>query len=531
MIITMAKRWAAPAVVPRRLAAPVAAPVAMLLLLVSPQCRADWKIKPAVELRETYSDNVQLTTDELARGQFITDLAPSLSIANNGPRLKLSAAFTTHLFAYSNDRIEGTNRSQRQLAANARAKLIEDLLFFDATASIDQRAVSAFGPQVANNGYAGTNRTEVSTWRISPYLAHRFGSAATAELRYARDAVKSGDIGLGNSTGNTVSTSISSGPAFRTIGWGLRASHLALDSTRGGESTEDTASAQLNWRISEALSVNANSGYDKYDYKALEGDTAGPSYSLGLVWSPSRRTQLQASAGKRYYGNSYMLNATHRSRHTVWNVSYNDAVTTTRGEFLRPVSIDTATLLDGLFSATISDPVARQQAVDAYIRSNGLPASIIQSTNSFSNRYILQKQFQASAAFNTAKTITVLSLNATRRNALSTPETAGATPGSLPGSGFDSLSDNAKQAGAALTFNYRISPRGGANLVVSKTRTESLATGIKDEQMLLSLGLARQLQRKLKGAVELRHVRGNALTPGGRSYRENALSASLSQQF
>ena len=511
------------------------APVAMLALLMAPQCRADWRITPSVELRQIYSDNVKLDADPLARSQFITDLAPSLAIANHGPRLKLTAAFTTHLFAYSSERVENTNSSQRQLAANARAKLIEDLLFFDATASINQRAISAFGPQVADNGYAGANRAEVRTWRLSPYLAHRFGTTATAELRYARDAVASNNAGLGNrvgnslgdSIGNTVSTSISSGPAFRTIGWGLRASHQNLDSTRGGESTEDTASSQLNWHMSEALSVNANYGYDKYDYRALAGATAGASYSLGLVWAPSRRTQLRASAGKRYYGNSYMLNATHRSRHSVWNLSYNDAVTTSRGEFLRPLSVDTASLLDGLFSATIADPVARQLAVDAYIRSNGLPASTIQNSNYFGNRFILQKQLLLSAAFDTAKTTTVFSLNATRRNALSLQETAG----SVPGIGVDSLNDDTRQAGAALSLTYRMSPRSGANLLVSKTHTESLATGIKNEQLLLSLGMTRQLQRTLKGAVEVRRAHGNALTLGGRTYRENALSASLSHQF
>ena len=539
----MAKRlrMRAPAACPRTLVAPVA----MLALLMAPQCRADWRITPSVELRQIYSDNVKLDADPLARSQFITDLAPSLAIANHGPRLKLTAAFTTHLFAYSSERVENTNRSQRQLAANARARLIEDLLFFDATASINQRAISAFGPQVANNGYAGANRAEVRTWRLSPYLAHHFGATATAELRYARDAVASNNVGLGNrvgsvgnvgnstgnslgdSIGNTVSASISSGPAFRTIGWGLRASHQNLDSTRGGESTEDTASSQLNWHMSEALSVNASYGYDKYNYQALAGATAGASYSLGLVWTPSRRTQLRASAGKRYYGNSYMLNAIHRSRHSVWNVSYNDAVTTSRGEFLRPLSVDTASLLDGLFSATIADPVARQLAVDAYIRSNGLPASTIQNSNYFGNRYILQKQLLLSAAFNTAKTTTVFSLNATRRNALSLQQATG----SVPDIGVDSLNDHTRQASAALSLTYRMSPRGGANLLVSKTRTESLATGIKGEQLLLSLGMTRQLQRTLKGAVEVRRVHGTALTLGGRTYRENALSASLSHQF
>jgi uncharacterized protein (PEP-CTERM system associated) len=519
----MAKRLRAS----RPAALPLAAPVAVLALLMSPQCRADWKVTPSVDLRETYSDNVRLEADQLAHSQFISDLAPSLSIASNGPRLKLMAAFTTHLYAYSNERLDGTNSSQRQLSANAKAKLIEDLLFFDATSSIAQQAISAFGPQVANNGYADTNRTEVRTWRLSPYLSHHFGSAATGELRYVRDSVKSGNIGLGDSTASTVSTSIASGAAFRTFGWGLQASHENLDSTRGGASTDETASARLSWRVSDTLSLNANRGYDKYDYKALAGDTAGPSYSIGLAWAPSSRTQLQASVGKRYFGDSYSLDATHRSRHSVWSINYNDAVTTTRGEFLRPVTIDTAALLNGLFAATISDPVARQLAVDAYIRSNGLPASQVQNTNAFSNRYFLQKQFRASAGFNTARTITLFSLNATRRNALSIQE---ADIG-LPGSSLGDLNDNTKQAGATASVNYKISPRSAATLMLSKTRTESLVTGIKDDQLLLSLGVTRQLQRKLKGTIELHRAQGNALSLGGRTYRENAVTASLSYQL
>ena len=132
-----------------------------------------------------------------------------------------------------------------------------------------------------------------------------------------------------------------------------------------------------------------------------------------------------------------------------------------------------------------------------------------------------------SAAFNTAKTTTLLSLNATRRNALSIQESASA----LPAIGPDSLNDNTRQAGATLSLTYRMSPRGGANLIMSRTRSESPATGIRSDQLLLSLGMTRQLQKKLKGAVDLRRVSGSALTLGGRTYRENALSASLTQQF
>jgi uncharacterized protein (PEP-CTERM system associated) len=525
MTTTMAKSYRGPVTSSSSL--PLAAPFAMLALLMSPQCRADWKVTPAVDLRETYTDNVRLESSESARSQFITDLAPSLSIASDGPRLKLHAAFATHLYAYSDDRIEGTNRSQRQLAADAKAKLIEDLLFFDGSASIGQQSISAFGPQVNNNGYSSTNRTEVSTWRVSPYLAHRFGSAATAELRYVRDSVKSGDRGLGDSTGDTVSLSIASGPAFRTVGWGLQYSRQDLDDSFARKSRAETASASLRFRISEALSLNANGGYDKYDYEALGGKTAGKSYSLGFTWSPSLRTSIQASAGKRYFGSSYSLIASHRSRSTVWSVNYNDAVTTTRSQFLLPATVDTAALLDNLFRANYPDPLARQQAVDAYLRATGLPSSLANNINYFSNRFILQKQLQAAAAFNTAKTTTIFSLNGMKRNALSTQQSDSA----LLGSSLSTLNDNTRQFGGSAVLNYRINTRTGINLLLSKTRTKSLSTGIKDNQKLLSLTMTRQLQRKLKGAVELRRNQGSAEIQGGRTYRENAISASLSLQL
>ena len=526
MTTTMAKPYRSRAIGVASL--PLAAPVALLALLMAPQCRAEtWKVLPAVDLRETWSDNVRQDAPGAERSTFITDLTPSLTVVGKGPRLQLKASLLTHLFAYSNDRIEGTNRTQRQMSADGRAKLVEDLLFFDGAASISQQAVSAFGPQASGNPYSDTNRAEVRTWRISPYLAHRFGNDATTELRYARDSVKSSNRGLGDSVGDTVSTSIASGPAFRTLGWGLQASHQNTDDSLGRSSTADTANAGLRLRVLPTLRLNANGGYDKYDYQTSGGKTAGKSYSLGATWTPSLRTSIDASAGRRFFGPSYSLAASHRSRYSVWNVSYNDAVTTTRDQFLQPGTIDTAALLDRLFLPQFPDPVERAQAIEAYIKATGLPASVANSTNYFSNRFVLQKQLQAAAAFNTAKTTTVFSLSASKRDALSVQQ----ADDTLLGAAAGNLNNNVHQAGASVSVNYRLSSRSALTMIASKTRVESLATGITDHQTLLSLTATRQLQRKLKGVLELRRSEGNAFSAAGRTYRENALSASLSFQL
>jgi uncharacterized protein (PEP-CTERM system associated) len=506
---------------------PLAAPLALLALLASPACRADWKFTPSVALTETYTDNVALTSAEQAKSEFVTDLAPTLSIANDGPRLKLQASYQMHGYAYSDRQVANTNRSQRHLEANAKAKLVEDLLYFDGAASINQQAVSAFGPQVNDNGYASTNRTEIKTYRLSPYLTHRFGSSADMMLRYTRDSVESGNRALGDSKGDSADLSINSGAAFRTIGWGLDYNRQQVDNTVAHESSAETALASLRYRYSPQLSLTANGGYDKYDYQSLGGKTRGKNWSYGLIWTPSLRTSVQASAGKRYFGSTYTLAANHRSRSTVWSVNYNDAVTTTRTQFLLPSTIDTASMLDRLFRASFPDPVARQQAVDAYIRATGLPASLADSINYFSNRYILQKQLQASAAFNGAHSTLVLSVFNTRRSALSLQQTDSA----LLGSSLSTLNDDTKQLGASALFNLILSSRSAVNLALTSARTESISTGLTDHNRAVRLALTRQLKPKLRGALELRHVQGGNAALGGRTYRENAVSASISMQL
>ncbi|HEU4373100.1 MAG TPA: TIGR03016 family PEP-CTERM system-associated outer membrane protein [Telluria sp.] len=506
---------------------PLAAPVAVLALLLAPAAHAQWKVVPGVDLRETYSDNVQLEAADRAHGQFITELAPSLALANDSPRLKVHANAISHLYAYS-DRVDGTNSSSSELRGDAHARLIGDLLFVDGAASIGQQAVSAFGPQVDNNnGYSSANRAKVSTWRVSPYLRHRFGATASGELRYTRDSVKSGNSLLGDSTSNTLAASLSSGPAFHAIGWDLQASRQDLADSLDRKFHIQNSNATLRYRATQNLSPTASVGYDQYDYPKPGGSSAGRSYSLGFVWTPSLRTSIQATAGHRYFGPSYLLALSHRSRGTVWTINYNDAVTTTRDQLLIPAAVNAVDVLDRLFATSIPDAVARRQAVDAYIAANGLPPSLAHNINYFSNRFVLQRAFQAAVAFNTARTTSVVALNASKRNALSAPDAV--VP--LPGTVVTTLDDDTKQAGASVSMSYRLSPRTATSLNLNASRSESLTTGIVDNRRAASLSMDAQLQRKLKGAVQLRHTQGNIAIAGGRTYRENAVSASLSYQL
>lgn len=512
----------------RAVAHAYARPLALAALLLAPAARADdWKFVPTLDLRQTYTDNVALQPDDRAESQLVTEITPGLRVARRGPRLTMNALFQLKYFAMPDNDIAGTRRSARRLQADARGELVDELLYVDALASMNQQAISPFG-QVAtsSNSYASANQTEVKTWRISPYLVHRFGTAANAELRYAHDSVDAGrSSGLGDTEGDSLSFRLDSGTAFRTLGWGVQLSEQTIDESVANDTTIKTANANLRYRVAPTVNLTAGIGYDSYDYQALGGATGGKAWNTGFIWTPSLRTSLAASIGHRYYGPSRMLKALHRSRHTAWSINYDDSVATTRANFLLPAAVDTAALLDALFTPNFPDPAERARAVEAYMRSAGLPPALADNVNYFSNRYSLQKQLRASVAFSQGRTSATFSVYRVRRNALSVRETDSA----LLGSSTNTINDNTDQRGFSATWDYRLTARTKLNLVSEINDNESLSNDLKARSSSVRFSARHQLRAKMSATVELRHIQGALL--GGHNYTENAVAASLAMQL
>jgi uncharacterized protein (PEP-CTERM system associated) len=502
-------------------------PFALAALLLSAECHADWKFTPTIGATETYTDNVSLQADAQARSQFVSEVTPGFAVKTTGPRVKFSASARWHLFGYQDSDLPNTANIQHDYSAILQAKLAEDL-FLDSSFSGGPQAISAFGPQISDSLYSLGNRTNVNAWRISPYVRHRYGSVVDMTLRYSRDGVDAGAHNpFASSTSSTGSLNLASGTSFRTLGWGLSYSHQEMNNRLAGPSTSSNALADLRLRYSPQLSGTASVGYDEYDYQSLGGRTAGRSWTGGLIWTPSSRTSLNASFGHRYFGKTGSLAASHHSRHSIWSINYSDAVTTTRQQMLLPSTIDTAALLDTLFSATIPDPVLREQAVQAYLQASGLPPSLANNVNYMSNRYLRQKQLQAAVAFNWAHSSLVSSLFRTERSALSLQQ----SDSELLGSQLSSLNDNIRQRGLDETFSYRLSSRTVATATARLSRVTSLSNGVTENRREYRAGLTRRLDRRLNLAADLRHVAGGRGAGTGQTYQENAVSASLSAQF
>lgn len=478
------------------------------------------------DVRETWSDNVALRSEGAERSSLVTELVPGVRLRHKGPRLVLNGQFDYHYYKMTSD-IPGTRDSSRMLRADAKAALVQDLFYLDGNASIQNQAISAFGQDTNGNDYATANRSEVRAWRFSPYLVHRFGSFASGELRYARDSVDAGHAGFGNSTGDTYSARLNNGRRYHDLGWSLALSRQHIDDEIRNDSTIRTANLNLSYKLSRTFNLLGGVGYDGYDYQSLGGANGGKSWNAGFGWTPGPRTSVQMTAGHRYYGPSRTLSALHRSRHTSWSINYDDTVSTTRANFLIPSAVDTAALLDGLFLPNFPDPDERARAVEAYIRQNNLPPSLLDSINYFSNRYMLQKQLRASMAYRGAKSGAVISVYKLRRDALSVRETDSV----LLGNSLNTLNDNVKQQGIAATLSYRLSARTNLSLIASTSDNESLTTGFKYRNNVLRLSGRHQLGAHTTATLELRHLKGNTGSTVASPYAENAVAATLSMQL
>ena len=502
----------------------------ILLMCPAYSTAADWKIVPNLSLLETYTDNVTLAPRGNEKSDFITQINPGISLSGTGARLKVNLNYTMQNIFYANERNQ--NSTFHQLTARENAELIKNFFFLDSTASISQQNISLLGPLTINNENITNNRATVKTYSISPYIRHNFSNFASTQARYTHNAVYTDVGGLSASQSDSVLLSLTSGSAFRTLGWGLNYSKQkigGLGTSIGGLSTSvenEQYTGNLRYRVSSKFSLTGTSGYQKFSYTSITGKSAGSFWTAGFVWTPAERTNITANTGKSFFGTTYTLTASHRTRRSAWSLSANQNITTTRDQFLIPATTNTANFLNQLWTSNIPDPVMRQQTVDAFIRDNGLSASIFDPINFLTNRFFLQKRLQATVALSGAKNTLVLSIF----NSLSEPQTSGDANSILFGTNNLVLNSTTKQIGGNALWSWKVSPRTSANIGAVYIKSNILATGQEDETKTFTAGLTKLIRPKLNGAVNFRHVERTSNQNIG-EYRENAITASLNMRF
>jgi uncharacterized protein (PEP-CTERM system associated) len=488
-----------------------------------------WRILPRLSVIETYSDNVRFQPKGLEQQDLVTQINPGLVVTGVGRRYSVNIDYTMNNLIYAN--LSNFNRIRHQLNAVGTAELVKDFLFLDGRAVMTQQNATLFGPQAINNVNITGNRANVNVYNISPYIRHRFQDFATTELRYTRNMVSSSSNALFNSQADGYQASLNSGTAFRNFQWGLNYSNQQVHYERTNRTVEfERSIASLRYMVTSQFGLTATGGYERNTFISIRGSPSSPTWTAGFIWQPSQRTSVAFNAGQRFYGDTYSALASHRTRMTVWDLSYDENITTFNQQAGMGGGSAIGTSLAQLLAAQnpgMSPELVQQNA--SALLALGLQGSFFDPNNFFSNRLFLQKRLQASVAMNGSRNTLMLRVFDMRRKAFSPEE----VDVGIVGLGNAALLNNTRQSGVNALWSYRLSQLTRANIDLTYTRFAFLTVDRVDNLGLARVSLTRQLPQLLPnliGMIEARHNLRDSTQPG-LNYQENAVVGTLSMSF
>lgn len=483
----------------------------MAMAYAMPAHALDWRFTPSVGASATYTDNANQSASN-PEDALILGVTPNFSLQSEGSR-RVQATLQYGLTGV--ERFGGDDNTDlyHNLNAMGKAELIDDFLFIDGSARISQELISLLGSP-ADAEINDSNRATVGTYSISPYIQKRLGTFADAQARYtASGAIFENDAATASdSSVNAFNAGLTSGTRFNDLSWGLNYSIRKADNRDAADTTFERTVIDLGYALTRKFRVLGSVGEEWNDYPSAT-ETSGSSYSVGFGFAPSRRTSIEASAGERYFGNTYNLSARHRTRSTNWSASYVEDVSDitqlqgtsrTLYNYLCPDA-------EGNPQLVLDWPFSIPPAPNCIAFGVGTPGLVFDLRSGVFISKILR------AGVNWQISRMSYSVNVSDSKRLYTAANA---------------EDRTQTVGASAA--YKMTPHTTVNGSLNLTRTtvpEPLSVPAREDDLVsLSLGVSHQFAEKLNGALTFRHSQRDSNVADA-DYDENSIMASVNQRF
>jgi uncharacterized protein (PEP-CTERM system associated) len=441
-------------------------------LLSAPAAAQTWRLTPSVNVRETYTTNANLAPSGQAEGSFVTTVGAGVAVNGNGARANLNGSVSVQGNYYTADIPGNTASDNVYVRANllGSVEAIEKFFFIEGAVNVSQQYLSPFAPTPASTIGVTNNRYTSAGYRVSPYIRGVFPGGTTYVLR--SDSIWSNLGQVQNVPGATSSfTQRWSGrldSPVRTLGWSLD----GLATTTSFSNQQQDVSNQivrgyLNWRPDAQVLLYGIGGYEWNDYYLTQSDNVV--YGAGGEWRPTDRTEVRGNWQERFFGSEYLAAVTHRNPFSAFNINASQNISTFPQQiFAAPAGGDIAALVNAAFTTRIPDPVQREQAVQQFLGTSGLPATLQSPLNYYVQQVFLYTQQSATFTLLGARNSTALTLYNREQEVIS-----GGTGAALPAP-FGQLNNNT-QRGGAITYSHLLTPLTSLNATASRYQTVASA--------------------------------------------------------
>jgi uncharacterized protein (PEP-CTERM system associated) len=480
-----------------------------------------WRIVPRAALTQSFTDNVQQTSEALARNDWITELTPGLRVEGTGARTNIFLDFQLRNFAYAKE--SRLNNSQKQLTSALKVEAVEKLLFIDSQANISQQNRSPFAGSVLtgspNATGAGSNRVETTTYQIAPYTRGHFSDVATYQVRYNATETRTNEDAFPTTRLNEWVGKFANGSPGAKLGWTVDATALSLRNKAIGTREDERLRGALIYAIEPQLRFSVIGGRERTDYASIEKRNTNI-YGLGLEWSPSPRTQLAAVREHRFFGDGHSVLLSHRTPMTAWRFTSSHDVNILPTQL---TTLDPGTVYSSLFDllqSAIRDPAERAQAVQTRLAQTGIPPGYGVGGSFLTTRPFVSRSREGSVAL--LGVLNTVTLSYSRRDQRSV---------GLGLTGAAGLSnEDVRREGVNAAWAHRLTPLSTVTLLASRLRSEGLSIDrTRSTQYVQSLTWSRPLSLQTTLSAGLQHVDFESST--NNNYKENVVFATLLHRF
>ncbi len=477
--------------------------------------RSGFSLVPSLSIRETLTSNVRLDGNN-PRSDLVTEVSPQLRLSSGAGRLIGFLDYSLRGLLYARE--SSFNEVQQAMNARATLEAIEKWAYIDASASVSQQSTSALGTRSSDNALIDSNRTEVSSFQVAPYVRGRLGGFANYEARWAWASTTSQGADA-ESTSQEATLRISSDSStFRRLGWAADYSNQTSKFGSRDSRKSDRANGTLYYSVTPEIRLLARAGRESNDLATLNNKQY-TTWGWGGTWRPSARTSLDASRDHRFFGNGYNVRLEHRTPRSVWTFNNSQDVNTSalNGDAANPRTV--FDLLFTQFASIAPDPVQRVALVDAFLQNNGLSRATLARGGFLSSTASIQRRKTFSVALLGLRSTILFSAFRNDSRAVDPVAT---------GAGDLANGNTLQQRGLSLNASHRLTPQSAISLDFSVTK----ANGDVDNRSTNLRSLSATWTNRLSEDVDLsltarRTLFGSSTDP----YTESALVANLRMQF
>ena len=472
--------------------------------------RTGMTVTPSVSGSVEFTDNRDLSATN-PQSDMITTLSPRVRWFSQTGRVRGSVDYALNLEMYARD--SSDNNFQNDLSANVAAELIERHFFIDASASISQQSVSAFGLQGDRPAAINSNTTEYAELTVSPSLRGRLFGSVDAEARLTSQFGRSLDGSVGDTVNHEASVSLGGGSG--AVGWSLVASRTYNSYEDGRDTLEDRIRPEVSYTVHPGLRFFVSGGYERNDILTIE-PTSYKNWGGGFDWQPSPRTRFMAQTEQRYFGPSYSVSLSHRMRR--WVLSYTDVYDDSETTTGAGTPQSTYDIFFAQFASIEPDPALRDVLVRNFLRSAGLDVNEQQSAGFISSAVTVTRNQNLSLAWQGRRNNAVLSAFSTASRRVDEISDA-----------QDDLSQvgRVEQQGVSLSLSHRLTPTASVVLYGSLQRTPGSETVEGNDLNEISLSWSERIGSRATVAVTGRRAQAVGANP----YTESSLAATFNVSF